>query len=557
MRKKLPLILLLFISFLALGLRLWKLGFIPPSLHWDEPSWGYNAYSILKTGRDEYGNFMPLIFKAFGDFKSALYVYLTVLPVAIFGLNEFSVRFMAALFGAISVFLMFYTVRELFSDFKGKVIVGLFASFALALSPWNFHYSRGAWEVNILLVVVLLALIFFLKTEKRNPWLLFLSAFFFGLSFYVYNSAKLLIPLIILGLIVLFKDKLKDYSLKHYLISAVILIVMALPIVQFTFLGGAGGRLRVMNIFSYQRTNEEIVKLSQEEGVSPYIPYGIFHNDLIYFSRGIVGRYLNHFSPRFLFFEGDWTNQRHGVPFAGQMNFLDILFLSAGFIFLIRQKVKNKAFIFYFLLIAPLPAALSRDTVEATRSYFMVFPLIVISAFGMLAILENLRKITKPLGFGMIAILIGGYLFSFIYYLDQFFVHAPIANSTYWQYGYKQAVQHVKENGKNYEKIIFTQKYGQPYIYYLFYTQYPPSQYQKQAKLIENSDGDVGYVSNIDSIEFRDIYWPTDRALKNTLFVGGPYELPDQDIDPSQARVRKEIQSLDGSPAFKIVETLK
>jgi len=37
-----------------------------PPLLWDEASLGYNAYSILKTGRDEYGKFLPLIFKSFG-----------------------------------------------------------------------------------------------------------------------------------------------------------------------------------------------------------------------------------------------------------------------------------------------------------------------------------------------------------------------------------------------------------------------------------------------------------------------------------------------------------
>ena len=89
MKKKRIKIALFLLVLLGLGLRLFRLGSIPPSLHWDEPSWGYNAYSILKTGRDEYGRLMPLVFKAFGDYKSAIYVYLTTLSVGVFGLNEF------------------------------------------------------------------------------------------------------------------------------------------------------------------------------------------------------------------------------------------------------------------------------------------------------------------------------------------------------------------------------------------------------------------------------------------------------------------------------------
>ncbi|PJE67328.1 glycosyl transferase, partial [Candidatus Shapirobacteria bacterium CG10_big_fil_rev_8_21_14_0_10_40_9] len=199
LRNKITIILVL-IFLVALTLRLWKLGEVSPSMHWDETSWGYNAYSILKTGRDEYGNFMPLVFKAFGDWKSAAYVYLTVPSVAIFGLNEFAVRFPAALFGAISTVLIYFFIQEIFKEFAGRKILGIFSSIVLALSPWSYHYSHGAWEANILLTLFFLVLIFFLKAEKEKIHFLYLSAVFFGLCFYVYNSAKLLIPLIIVGL---------------------------------------------------------------------------------------------------------------------------------------------------------------------------------------------------------------------------------------------------------------------------------------------------------------------------------------------------------------------
>ena len=75
---------------LAFMLRFWGLDHNPPSLNWDEVSHGYNAFSILKTGRDEWGAWFPSIFRAFGDYKLPVYIYLTTLPVAIFGLNAFA-----------------------------------------------------------------------------------------------------------------------------------------------------------------------------------------------------------------------------------------------------------------------------------------------------------------------------------------------------------------------------------------------------------------------------------------------------------------------------------
>lgn len=555
MKKNKLLILLTLISFVALALRLWKLGNIPPSIHWDEASWGYNAYSILKTGKDEYGNFMPFIFKAFGDYKSAIYVYLTVPSIAIFGLNEFAVRFPAALFGAISVFLSFFVVREIFREFEGKNIIGILTSVILALSPWSYHYSHGAWEVNVLLVFLFLAMIFFLKAEKRKIYLLYLSAIFFGLSFYVYNSAKLLIPLIIFGLIFLFKDKLKQFFLKNYLIIFIIFGLLLLPVVKFTFIDGAGGRLRVMSVFSYPRPEKEIHEiLNLDKTNQNSLVFMLFHSESLNFARGILGRYFNHFSGRFLFFEGDWNNPRNGAPYVGVINFMDILFLPLGIYFLLSRKIKNKNLVWFLFLITPLSAAFSRDSIQATRSFFMIIPLTISSAFGMYFVWEKLIKVKNFLRVGIIGFLFLGYIFSFIYYLDQFFIHAPIHYSQFWQYGYKEVVEFLVDRHKDYRKVVFSQKYGQPYIYWLFYTKYDPRKYQQQAHLIESSVGDVGQVQYLDNIEFRNFHWPSDVNIAD-LFIGNDLDLPARYIEQTKgAKLLQEIYFLNGQLAFKVVE---
>ena len=76
--------LLIGILVLAAALRLVNLSSVPPHLTQDEASLGYNAYSILKTGKDEYGQLLPVVFKSFGDYKPGLYIYLTVPTVAVF-----------------------------------------------------------------------------------------------------------------------------------------------------------------------------------------------------------------------------------------------------------------------------------------------------------------------------------------------------------------------------------------------------------------------------------------------------------------------------------------
>jgi hypothetical protein len=157
---------------------------------------------------------------------------------------------------------------------------------------------------------------------------------------------------------------------------------------------------------------------------------------------------------------------------------------------------------------------------------------------------------------GLLGILGGGYLFVFALFWDRYFIHAPSVNSQFWQYGYKQVVEFIKDRTADYPKVVFTNKYGQPYIYWLLYSQHEPSKYQKQAQLIEHPEGDVGRVSRVDNIEFRNLYWPRDRFEENVLYIGTTYEIPDQDIDPKQARVLKDIYFLDGQLAFRVVETL-
>ncbi|PJA49330.1 hypothetical protein CO169_02320, partial [Candidatus Shapirobacteria bacterium CG_4_9_14_3_um_filter_39_13] len=160
-------ILLIIILFLAALLRFYQITNVPPSTQWDETAIGYNAYSILKTGRDEYGQFLPLVFKSFGDYKPGLYIYLTVPSVAIFGLNELAVRIPSALAGIASVWLIYLVSLLLFK----KKPLALFISFALAMSPWQMHFSRGGWEANLALFLVLLGLLSFLKAEKKPKYL--------------------------------------------------------------------------------------------------------------------------------------------------------------------------------------------------------------------------------------------------------------------------------------------------------------------------------------------------------------------------------------------------
>lgn len=106
-------IILVFIFILAFSLRIFQSGQIPGGFHADEAALSYNAYSLLQTGKDEYGKSFPLLLKSFGDFKPALYSYLDIPFIKIFGLNEFAARLPSALFGSLTIISVYLLIVEI------------------------------------------------------------------------------------------------------------------------------------------------------------------------------------------------------------------------------------------------------------------------------------------------------------------------------------------------------------------------------------------------------------------------------------------------------------
>ncbi|MGH7245753.1 MAG: glycosyltransferase family 39 protein, partial [Candidatus Levyibacteriota bacterium] len=215
MNKKIWL-LLFGIVLLATVLRLWQLGSVPLSPDWDEAALGYNAYSILHTGRDEFGKFLPVVLRSFDDYKPALYAYLAIPTVFVFGLTVFAVRLPSALFGILTVFATFFLIQELFKNNK----IALLTTFFLAISPWHIQFSRVAFEANVGVAFNVFAILIFLKSFKR-PWLLPLFGVLMALNLYVYQSEKVFTPLLFLLLVGVFYKKLLLFPKKIIVITIV------------------------------------------------------------------------------------------------------------------------------------------------------------------------------------------------------------------------------------------------------------------------------------------------------------------------------------------------
>ena len=544
MKKYWLLILALVIGF---GLRVYNLANLPNGLTWDEAALGYNAYSILKTGKDEFGTTLPLVFKSFGDYKPGLYIYLTVPSIAVFGLNEFGVRFPSVAFGVLGILAIFLFVKELFKNEKYSLSLASLSALALAISPWHVHFSRGAWETNVFTTLLLFALYFWLRFLRGSSNIA-PSLIFAVLSLLSYQAAKLLTPLIFLVLtLVYWKDFLslfpKRITNRTNLIPLVLAVIFGLWFFVGTLFGSAGNRLTRLSIFGYKpQISDEIKKIDNND---PLI-YNLFHNQQRLTVSLVTGRYLYHFSPEVLFYEGPVITERGHIPSLGILNPLEVIWLVLGLIFIASHWGKKESLlILTLLLIAPLPGSMTLEEFTTVRSFFMTIPFAIISGMGMYY-LWNKNKFLLPL-------LALPYLLTTVYIFDIYFNHSHKVMPKEYNFGYKQAMEVVNRYPDS--RVIMTDVLGQPYIYYLFYSKYDPAKYQRLNHFIDGGL-DVGKVERIDDVEFRQFSVQDVLSYKDTVFVGMVGNIPDNFSSPVIEELRV-VNYPDGSSLFRIIKTKK
>jgi len=550
MKSKFIWILLFAIIVLGGFLRLWQLGSVPPSPDWDEASLGYDAYSILHTGRDQFGQFLPTTLRSFNDYKPALYAYLIVPSIAVFDLNTFAVRLPSAIFGILSLLAVFFLVKEVFEKYKYKDYLALLAVFLLAISPWSIQFSRVAFESNVGTAFNIFAALFFMKGLKK-PWLLSLSAICGGLAVYAYQSEKVFAPLLLLALVLLFWKKIFSISKKYLVISLIIGMIIVSPmIINIVTDRSSLARLQGTSVFSSQMEllKVDLRKLDRDQQNNDKL--GLFlDNRRIVFAKTILQGYLSHFDLNWLFIEGDIA--RHHAHGAGIMYLFELPLLLVGIYTLIFGQFDNKAklLVFLWLLLAPVPASVTVGVPSAVRTLNFLPALQILSALGILSIFDFVKnQNTKRIA--CILILTSYVLFSlfnFAYYINQYFVQSNYYDSFYWQYGYSQAVNESVKLQDKYKKIVVSnnESMNQSYIFFLFYLKYSPRVYQK---IMDNRPKDLNDIT-FGKYVFRKIDWQKDAWTSNVLYITSPGEIPES------VKTIKTIYNLDGTPAFKIAGT--
>lgn len=535
MNVKITLLLILTLAFL---LRFLVLDSAPPGFNADEAALGYNAYSLLQTGKDEYGISWPLLFKSFGDYKPGLYVYLTLPFVGFIGLNEVAVRLPSVLLGTITVLVIYFLGKRIFNNSR----VGILSALFLTISPWHLHFSRGAWETNVATFFISLGILLFLKALENSRYLL-LSFLAFLASMYTYQSPRMVVPLLLLLLFLFYcRNLLKDI---RKLVPVVIVIALLSVPLALQFTSGAGvSRFSGLSFLSDAGPSSRTNELRGEHDNLSGKTAQVMHNKLTAYGPSFLGHYLDHFTPDFLFINGD-PLIRNRVPEAGQFYLIEAIFLLLGLAYLFKDNFDHRKLLLAWILVAPAASAMTYQTPNALRSLNLVIPLTLVIGFGSWKMIELFKN---KLRYIVILPIIIFLLFEVIHYLESYYVHYPQRYDLSWEYGFKEMVGKLSGYEDKYNKVVITDRYDQPYILLLFFQKYDPQKYQPQAVLSPRDKFNFGTIRSFDKYEFRSIKPEEVGKDPRVLFVGTGEEIP------SNAKIVDKVNFPSGNPAFIFAE---
>lgn len=503
---------LLVILFLGFFLRFYRLGQTDIGFFRDEAALGYNSWAIWQSGRDEFGQFLPLFFRSFEVFFMPAYLYLSAPLVGLLGLTVFSTRVLSAFSGALLIPVAYFLAKEIF----GREKTSLAAALVVAISPWSIFYSRGAFEGNLALLFFALGFWFWLKfLKKRAKKSFFACLFLFVCSMYSYQATRLVVPLFVAVLVILTRGWFRQ--IKLWFLGAVLALVFYSPVVFRMFSPASYHRSVGVSLFADKRTVGDYFSLPKE----------------------FLSLYFHYFSPSNLFVNPDYNPQRR-VPNYSVFYLWMSIPLALGLVILVRRKIKYKKELVVWLLLTPLPAAFTRDPFHTYRAILFWLPLSLLVARGidwLLAYFQEYRKAS-------LSILLVFCFYSLSSFFFNYFKIAPVLLSPEWDYGYRELVQFIKNQPSDL-RIVVDDPYTEAYIHFLYWGAIDLETYQKEAgKTVAGNyytSAQELRPAKVGRLEFRPVDWPTERGDKGTLFV-----FPSRRLLPSEWA---------GDPKLKLVKT--
>jgi 4-amino-4-deoxy-L-arabinose transferase-like glycosyltransferase len=455
---------------IAAGLRFYGLDKVPASINRDEAAIGYNAYLILKTGKDEWGKTLPLLFKSIGDYKSPFYIYLTVIPTWLFGLGELAVKFWSAVSGMGLSFLAYLLTLIVFRPVKEKKTLAFGALIAIVFSSWGLHYSRIGFEANLSLFFNIAALYFILKNNKID----IIVTIFILFSLFTYSTTVILwlFFLLVYGLL-----NFKTITANKRQLS-LLLLSIGIVLGFFWVQQGLAAAKSQITIFNNIDLNWKYNQLRTSLAAStPWLASLL--NRYVYMAGVAVTNYFKFFNPKFLFAGGGY-HPWHKINLVGHFYWIDIVLILLGLFFLYKSsKIKTwyKKTLLAFFLLGLVPAALTVDAPHATRSLNSFYLLSLLSGWGIGSLLVRVKQAVRCGSKLLYAAPIVIFFLSFGHYLYAYYYDYAAKPPQSLLPGIKEIINNNQSDLKKADEILVDCPQATSSLYVLFYSRYDPDEY--------------------------------------------------------------------------------
>lgn len=497
-------LVLLLITLLGTILRAYYFLNIPPGLNQDEAAAGYEAYSLLITGADKWGNPLPVYFPGWGTGQNVLYSYLTIPWIILLGLTPLAVRMTSLILGILALPLFYWTVRE----HLGRT-VALSSILFLAVLPWHVMLSRWGLESNLLPFFLLLGVYTYSRWIAKPQSFLWsiLALVPWALALYAYGTAFIIVPILI-ALVFIASRRMSRIQLAPWTRPLASFGVLSFPAALFAFKN-----------FIFR----------SETGLEDGLPFSA----LI-----LPGQRLDQIGEPFTdrlttnihlllngFQDGLIWNQ---VPEIPPLPIIVYPFLIVGIISLIRRfLIFRQADPFLLWLSACLPL-IFLIPLNINRANAAFIPIVAISVWGFFEIYRaiGVRWMQKAFGFAVAGWLVMHGVTFYLSYLYRY----PDQAAADFNLGFDQALINSRRSARVDEKIVFSDSLRLPYVYVAFYLKMPPQEFRDNVRYQVSTDG-VYQVSNVGRFYFehKDDYFERGQSFIFVLrdWEGEPCSVPE------------------------------
>ena len=337
-------------------LHFWGISSVPPGFFSDESSHSYNAYCIARTGADEYGVRYPLFFRSFGEFKDPVMVYSLVPVMKVFGLQRWAARIPSGLY-LIASSVAFTLLVQWYCQNKW---LSLLSGFCFSVIPWGFAGTRWTTPYSPMLLGMTSGwLLTLLALEKRSYRHAIGAGTAWAFAMYSYSVGRpMTVLLLICFVISCFRELKTQWRVGLVLVGCWVVCLTPLIVAVARTPEALTSRFQILSVFQD----------------NPGLGTIIFR---------VGSRYLEYFSPRFLFLRGD-PNLRHHTRFGGELFRFLFPMVVAGLYCLVRRVRTQPSYRFLGLglVVFPIAASLTGDRWHSGRSVNGVIVWTLIAAIG-------------------------------------------------------------------------------------------------------------------------------------------------------------------------------